>query len=295
MIGQRPKVATLKPSDSPISKQGSGAIRQSGVPIELRNIRHGFAHGDTVVRAVWDFSLSIESGEFVCLVGPSGCGKTTVLGMVAGMIQPREGSIDLDGEPLRSTRLPDVAYMLARDALLPWRTAQENVELGLQIRNMPKAERRRISADWLRRMGLDGFGGSSVLRLSQGMRQRVAIARTLALSPRCVLMDEPFAALDAQTRLLIQKEFISVWERERPTVIFVTHDLTEAISLGDRIILMSKRPGRIVANMKIDIPRPRNLDEPFVHPSFGDYHNALASQLRAEVTAAEHDAEADAE
>lgn len=258
----------------------------SGVSVVLRGIRHGFVHNDHVVRAVWDIDLEIPRSQFVCIVGPSGCGKTTLLGMVAGMIRPRSGSVILDGVELNEIPAK-VAYMLARDALLPWSSAQENVELGLRVRGATKSERREVSLKWLEVMGLQEFASSSVLRLSQGMRQRVAIARTLALNPQCILMDEPFAALDAQTRLLIQKVFLELWERERPTVLFVTHDLTEAILLGDRIILMSRRPGRIVADIPIDLPRPRNLDAPFVNEGFEEYYAQLASRLRDEVLAAE--------
>lgn len=264
----------------------SSAPGASGLAVQLRGIRHGFVHGDKVVRAIWDVNLDIPNGQFVSIVGPSGCGKTTLLGMVAGMINPRAGTVLLGGSPVQG--IPkDVAYMLARDALLPWKSAQENVELGLHVRRMPRAQRRAISDEWLRRVGLSEFGSSSILRLSQGMRQRVAIARTLALNPRCVLMDEPFAALDAQTRLLIQQEFIELWERERPTVLFVTHDLTEAILLGDRLILMSKRPGRIVADISIDLDRPRNLDTPHSNAKFAEYYADLSGKLREEVLAAE--------
>jgi NitT/TauT family transport system ATP-binding protein len=255
--------------------------------VSLRGIRHGFVHGDDqVVRAVWDVDLEIASGEFVCLVGPSGCGKTTLLGMIAGLDLPREGEVERDGERVVATS-PDVAYMLARDALLPWLTAQDNVELGLRARGIEKAERRRRSEEWLRRVHLAEFAQSSILRLSQGMRQRVAIARTLAMTPKCILMDEPFAALDAQTRLLVQQEFIELWERERQTVVFVTHDLSEAILLGDRIVLMSKRPGRIVADIRVDIPRPRNLDFPYANEGFEEYHKLLSNRLRDEVRAAD--------
>jgi len=254
--------------------------------VSLRGIRHGFVHDDDkVIRAVWDIDLEIPSGEFVCVVGPSGCGKTTLLGMVAGLERPREGSVALDGRPVRSTS-PDVAYMLARDALLPWFTTRDNVELGLRVRGIDKAERHRRSGEWLQRVGLAEFEGSSILRLSQGMRQRVAIARTLAMSPKCILMDEPFAALDAQTRVLIQQEFVDLWERGRQTVVFVTHDLSEAILLGDRIILMSRRPGRIVADIPVRIPRPRNLDFPYANEGFEDYHKLLSNRLREEVRAA---------
>lgn len=258
----------------------------TGMHVSLRGIRHGFVHdGNKVIHAVWDIDLEIPPGEFVCLVGPSGCGKTTLLGMIAGLERPRAGIVALDGRPVRSTS-SDVAYMLARDALLPWFTARDNVELGLRVLGIDKTERRQRSSEWLQRVGLSEFEGSSILRLSQGMRQRVAIARTLAMDPKCILMDEPFAALDAQTRVLIQQEFVDLWARDRQTVVFVTHDLAEAILLGDRIILMSQRPGRVVADIPVRIPRPRNLDFPYANEGFEDYHKLLSNRLRDEVRAA---------
>ena len=264
----------------------AAALTKSGVQVSLAGIRHGFMHGNKVVRAVWGLDLEIPAGQFTCLVGPSGCGKTTLLGMVAGLVAPREGVVAIDGNPVRSTPR-EVAYMLARDALMPWLSARENVELGLKVRGVEKEERQARADEWLRKVHLGDFGSSSILRLSQGMRQRVAIARTLAMNPKCILMDEPFAALDAQTRLLVQQEFVELWERERPTVLFVTHDLSEAILLGDRIVLMSKRPGRIVADIAIDIPRPRDLETPFANPRFEDYYQDLAKQLREQVRAAD--------
>lgn len=270
------------------SRTVSAAAAGQGTHVSLSGIRHGFMHGERVVRAVWDLDLEIQPGEFVCLVGPSGCGKTTLLGMVAGLVQPCEGSVTLGGKPVRSAS-SQTAYMLARDALLPWLTARENVELGLAVRGMGRSERRAISTEWLRRVGLDGFDDSSIRRLSQGMRQRVAIARTLAQKPTCILMDEPFAALDAQTRVLVQKEFVSLWETDRPTVVFVTHDLSEAILLGDRIILMSRRPGRIVADVPIMTPRPRDLDAPFSNDGFEAYYSGLVNRLRHEVHGIESD------
>jgi len=266
------------------------STEKAGVDISLKSIRHGFMHGDTVVHPVWDLDLDIPAGQFVCLVGPSGCGKTTLLGMVAGLVAPKQGKVMIEGAQVTKSSSESVAYMLARDALLPWLSAQDNVELGLRVRGVPKAERRKISSEWLARVGLADFKSSSILRLSQGMRQRVAIARTLALEPRCILMDEPFAALDAQTRVLVQQEFLKLWEKSGTTVIFVTHDLSEAILLGDRIILMSSRPGRIVSDIRVNLPRPRNLTAPFKNQGFAQYHEQLADRLRHEVVAANSEA-----
>jgi NitT/TauT family transport system ATP-binding protein len=205
--------------------------------------------------------------------------------MTGGLLKPRSGSVRLDGKTVTSTS-SDVAFLFARDALLPWRRVRSNVELGLEVRGVPRSERRARAEAWLARVRLQEFAESDVLHLSQGMRQRVAIARTLVQEPRVVLMDEPFAALDAQTRALQQEEFVRLWEDLRPTVIFVTHDLEEAILLSDRVILMASRPGRIVADLTIELPRPRT-QEMRTTAAFGRYLDDLATQLRHEVQAVE--------
>lgn len=256
-----------------------------GASVKLQSIRHGFIHGDRVVRALWDLDLEAAPGEFVGLVGPSGCGKTTVLSFVAGMVSPREGSVLINGHPPQS-RSGETAYMLARDALLPWKTARQNVELGLKVRGADRRLRRKVADEWLEKVGLGDFKEAAIRQLSQGMRQRVAIARTLALRPLCILMDEPFAALDAQTRALVQAEFLDLWERQRPTVIFVTHDLDEAILLSDRVVLMSHRPGRVVCDTHIDIPRPRTAVRETMADRFLGYRRNLSTLLAEEVRAA---------
>jgi NitT/TauT family transport system ATP-binding protein len=182
--------------------------------------------------------------------------------------------------------LTEAAYMLARDALLPWRNACENVEFGLEVRGVPAKARRAIALDWLERVGLGNYAGAHVEQLSQGMRQRVAIARTLALAPRLLLMDEPFAALDAQTRVLLQEEFLRLWEATRSTVLFITHDLAEAIKLSDRVILLGGSPTRITSDLRIELPRPRPSDVEHDDPRFADYYNSLWMALREDVNRA---------
>ncbi|MDA3626168.1 ABC transporter ATP-binding protein [Saccharopolyspora sp. WRP15-2] len=266
----------------------------AGAPIEFRRVSHNFIHGRRAVLVLEEFDLDIGASEFVSIVGPSGCGKTTALSMAGGLERPRAGTVALDGKPVSGTS-DDVAFMFARDALLPWRRVRRNVELGLEVHKIPAAERKRRADEWLRRVRLEEFADSDVLHLSQGMRQRVAIARTLVQSPRVVLMDEPFAALDAQTRANQQQEFIRLWEAERPTVVFVTHDLEEAILLSDRVVLMAARPGRIVADIKIDLPRPRTQRMRTSSPEFAEYLETLSARLRDEVTAAEERRQADEE
>lgn len=257
---------------------------RSGLEISIKDIRHGFAKDGKVVRALWDLDLHIEPGQFVSVVGPSGCGKTTLLTMVSGLVRPSAGTVKIGDKPVTGPS-PEVAYMLARDALLPWRTVRANVEYGLEIRRVSKAVRRERSTEWLSRVGLLEYADARISELSQGMRQRVAVARTLAQHPAILLMDEPFAALDAQNRMLQQQEFLRLWERMRSTVILVTHDLSEAILLSDRVVLISRRPGRVIADMRIDIPRPRGADIDHGNASFDEYYRTLYDQLRTEVEA----------
>jgi NitT/TauT family transport system ATP-binding protein len=256
--------------------------RAGGVSVSIRGVRHVFAQRQGVVRALWNFDLDIPAGQFVSVVGPSGCGKTTILTMVGGLVAPRVGTVMLDGKAVKGPPR-DVAYMLARDALMPWRTAQQNIEFGLQIRGVRRDERRAAALEWLERVGLSGFGSARVGELSQGMRQRVAIARTLALKPRCLLMDEPFASLDAQTRMIIQQEFLRLWESVNATVIFVTHDLAEATLLGDRVVLVSSRPGRVVEDVLVEMARPRAAEAEYEDPAFQRYYRRLSGRLREEV------------
>lgn len=226
--------------------------------ITVKGVRQVFGNR---VEALQRVDLSISSGQFVALVGASGCGKTTLLNMIAGLIRPTEGELLIAGQPPVLPNL-DVGYMFARDALLSWRRADKNVELPLEVRGWSKDRRRQRSHELLKIVGLEGREKHFRLQLSQGMRQRVAIARTLAADPSILLMDEPFAALDARTKLALQAEFLRLWEStgegaDRKTVIFVTHDLTEAALLADRVIVMLPHPGRIADDRVIDLPRPR--------------------------------------
>jgi len=254
------------------------------VEIGVFDVSHGFERNGAVVRALSEVNLTIEAGQFVSIVGPSGCGKTTLLQMIGGLVLPRVGKLTLDGEEIIAPPA-SAGYMLARDALLPWRTARANVEFGLEIRGVDAQRRRELSTEWLGRVGLAEFADARFNELSQGMRQRVAIARTLAMNPGVLLMDEPFAALDAQTRMFQQQEFLALWEQSRATVVLVTHDLAEAILLSDRVLIMSHRPGRIVSDVAIDIPRPRAREMEHGDATYGRYYQLLSDQLRHEVLA----------
>tara|TARA_B110000438_G_scaffold286473_1_gene317746 strand:- start:646 stop:1473 length:828 start_codon:yes stop_codon:yes gene_type:complete len=237
---------------------------------------------DDAVLAVHKINLAIPTGQFVAVVGPSGCGKTTILNMLAGLIPATTGSVRRYGSEITGPS-DDIGYMLARAALSPWRTARKNVELGMEIQGVPKNERNAKSKELLQRLRLEDFADSFPSQLSQGMNQRVAIARTLALNPDLWLMDEPFGALDAQTRLTVQTEFIELWESEGKTVIFVTHDLEEAVLLADRVIVMTARPGRIKSDTIIDLPRPRVLDELRFDEKFKKAEHRIWSELRDEI------------
>ena len=218
----------------------------------------------------------------MAVVGPSGCGKTTILNMLAGILNPTQGSVLRHGTEVDGPS-QDIGYMLARSGLSPWRTARRNVELGLEFRKVPKAERRRQAMELLAKLRLEGFADSYPSQLSQGMRQRVAIARTPAISPDLWLMDEPFGALDAQTRLTVQAEFLELWYETHKTVIFVTQDLEEAVLLADRVIVMTARPGRIKSDTIVDLPRPRVIDELRFDPAFRDTEHKIWEELRGEI------------
>ena len=258
---------------------GAETPRSQGAAISYRGVSQVFVQGDRVVPTLLDLNVEIQPGEFVGIVGPSGCGKTTLIEMAAGLRPPTVGQVSLGGEPVHRPTA-DTAYMLARDALLPWRTVRANVELGLQVRGVPAKERHRIADEWLERVGLGDFANARITQLSQGMRQRVAIARTLSLTPRCILMDEPFAALDAHTRVLVQEEFMEHWERaSRPTVLFVTHDLGEAILLCDRIIMLSRRPATVIQDIRITLPRPRKPTRDRLTVEYAAYFDTLWKSL----------------
>ena len=253
--------------------------------VELRDVTLIFGGDhpkDEPVLAVQDIDLSIPPGQFVAVVGPSGCGKTTILNMLAGIIGATRGSVMRHGEEIDGPS-DDIGYMLARSGLSPWRTARRNVELGLEFRGVPRGERRERAMELLAKLRLEGFADSFPSQLSQGMRQRVAIARTLAIDPDLWLMDEPFGALDAQTRLTVQAEFLDLWYETHKTVIFVTHDLEEAVLLADRVVVMTARPGRIKSDTIVDLARPRVIDELRFDPVFRETEHKIWEELRGEI------------
>ena len=242
----------------------------------------GGATEDSRVLALDSVSLTIPAGQFVAVVGPSGCGKTTILNMLAGLLRPTVGTVLRHGKPVDGPS-KDIGYMLARSALAPWRTARRNVELGLEIRGVPRSQRAAQANRLLERVNLSAFGDRYPSQLSQGMRQRAAIARTFAIDPDLWLMDEPFGALDAQTRLIVQMQFLELWAETGKTVILVTHDLEEAVLLADRVIVIGARPGYIKSDTLIDLPRPRHIDELRFDHRFADIEHQIWKELRDEL------------
>ena len=226
------------------------------VKVQLENIGVSFATPEGEFRAVAPLNLAIETGRFVSLVGPSGCGKSTLFNVIAGLLQPTEGRVLIDGEDATGS-IGRVGYMLQKDLLLPWRTVVDNVILGMEIQGKPLREARQRALPLLQRYGLKGFEHNYPNSLSGGMRQRAALLRTLLFDTDVILLDEPFGALDAQTKLHMQEWLMQLWSDFRRTVVFVTHDVEEAIYLSDEIHVMGTRPGRILETIPITLPRPR--------------------------------------
>ena len=251
---------------------GTGAaIALSGVTVAYPTQSH---EARTVLSGI---DLTIPRGEFTALVGRSGCGKTTLLNLIAGLTEPSAGSVTVLGTEPRAAR-KQLGFMLARDALLPWRTARRNVEYGLELRGVARAKRREIALHWLEAVHLLHAQHHWPWQLSQGMRQRVALARTWALDPAVLLMDEPFAALDVNTRMSAQKKFLELWQaEEHRTVVFVTHDLGEAIALADRVVLLGG--GRVLDDVPVEIDRPRDLPMITSDPRYLRLYERLRGQL----------------
>lgn len=226
--------------------------------VRINNVGKTFPSriGDPLV-ALEDISIDIDRGEFLCILGPSGCGKTTLLRLVAGLDRPTSGEIIVEGKSVTGPD-PRLAMIFQEYSLYPWRTVRGNIAFGLQMRGMPREERDERVNHFIQLVGLEGFGDSYPYELSGGMRQRVAVARALATDPAVLLMDEPFGALDAQTRNRMQKELLQIWEKTKKTVLFVTHSVDEAVYIADRILVLSTRPGRVAGIYDVDIPRPRN-------------------------------------
>jgi NitT/TauT family transport system ATP-binding protein len=247
--------------------------------LEAKNIVKYFAHEGHRLKALGGLNLKIEAGDFVCLVGPSGCGKSTFLRIAAGLSAPDEGEILFDGKPITTTG-PERIMVFQEGALFPWLKVVDNVEFGLMIAGIPKDERSQISSRYLDMMQLTKFADSYTFQLSTGMKQRVAIARALAMDPDVLLMDEPFASLDAQTRDLLLVELQLIWEKTKKTIIFVTHNVAEAVVLGNKVLVMKHRPSLIKKEISIEYRRPRLIED----ENLMKYQKEILAELRPEVT-----------
>ena len=236
------------------------------------------------VTAIECIDLAVADGEFVSVLGPSGCGKSTFLFMIAGFEAPTSGHLTVGGEPVTRPG-PDRGVVFQEYALFPWLTVLDNVAYGMREQGVPRRERERIARRYVAQVGLDGFADRRPLELSGGMRQRVALARVLAIRPRILLMDEPFGALDEQTRFLLQESLLSIWESEKKTVVFVTHSIEEAVFLSDRVVVMTARPGRVKDVVAVDLPRPRDRTS----EEFNRIRRRLAQAIQDEVLAAQRD------
>jgi NitT/TauT family transport system ATP-binding protein len=254
--------------------------------LSLRDITCTFVSRDDRAQrytAVRDVTLAIAPGEFVSVVGPTGCGKSTLLNVAAGLLEPSAGTVQVFGEPLSGVNRR-AGYMFQADSLMPWRTAQQNVMAGFEFRGMALADARKQADDWLKRVGLGGFGDRYPHQLSGGMRKRTSLAQTLALDPDIILMDEPFSALDIQTRQLMENEVLELWGSKKKAVLFITHDLDEAIAMSDRVVVLSAGPAsHPIGEFTVDLARPRDVSEIKTTPRFVELHRAIWAVLREEV------------
>ncbi len=258
---------------APRNSTGKGAITISGASIT-------FGRGASAYHAVETTSVRILPGEFVCILGPSGCGKSTLLNAIAGYVKPTTGSISVDGVTVEKPG-PDRGMVFQQYSLLPWKTVYENVAFGPRMAGASRTEAGSIANTFLGMVGLKKFGNRYPAELSGGMQQRVGIARALANYPSVLLMDEPFGALDAQTRLMMQESMLEIWAKFGTTVVFVTHDVDEAVFLADRVLIMSAAPGRIIEDLRIELPRPRTTDSAALPEYIAARQHCLAT-IRAE-------------
>lgn len=274
-------VATTATASAMTATQMSAPARgESG--ISVGNLSHRFPSGLLAVR---DAGFTVAPGEFVVIVGPSGCGKTTILNIIAGLETQQTGEVAIGSQPPRAGR-HDIAYMFAQDALLPWRTVLENVLFGVEVRmcerDLPR-DAREHARELIAMVGLSGFEAAYPRQLSHGMRQRAALARTFMMPSPVLLMDEPFGALDAHTKLMLEQGLLRLWDQDKRTVLFITHDLSEAIILADTILVCSARPGTIKSQIPVEIERPRNINSLQNDQRYHDYYKRIWSELAAEM------------
>lgn len=266
-----------------ISTSTQNASSLDTYAIELRNVTKRFlSPTGKAYTAIRDINMAVAPGEFVAVVGPTGCGKSTTLGLISGLERPSEGLVQVMGKPVQGTD-PRIGYVFQADAVFPWKNVLSNVATGPLFRGQPKAETLDRARDWIARVGLSGFENHYPHQLSGGMRKRVALAQTFINEPQILLMDEPFSALDVQTRTMMEDELLHMWSSISASVVFVTHDLEEAISLADRVCVLTSGPGTVKGIYTIDLPRPRNVAEIRFEPRFVQLYHEIWEDLRNEV------------
>ena len=253
--------------------------------ISLRNVIKRYGKGKQELQVIHGVSADIADREFIVIVGPSGCGKSTILNMIGALVPPSAGRILVDGEPVAGRAPRQVGYVFQKDTVFPWRTVERNIALALEYRGMPAAERAGRVKEAIVLAGLQGFEEAFPATLSGGMRQRVALMRSLVADPEILLMDEPFGALDTHTKLTLHAELLTLWEARRQTVVFVTHDLSEAITLADRVVVMTRRPGRVKLDYAVKLPRPRDVirirETEEYSREYGEIWHALGEEFQA--------------
>jgi NitT/TauT family transport system ATP-binding protein len=250
--------------------------------LSVENVSKEFHTRGKKILALDSLSLTVDEGEFLTVVGPSGCGKSTLLNLIVGLLQTTTGRILFRNRPVDGIN-PEIGYVTQKDNLLPWRTLTENVEISLEIRGINQSERKKRSEQLIERVGLKGFEEHYPHELSGGMKQRANIIRTLIYDPKLILMDEPFGPLDAQTRIVLQEQLLNLWSATKKTIVFITHDLVEAIALADRVVVMTSRPGRVKQIANVLIPRPRDVYRIHESQEFRNTYETLWKELRPEV------------
>jgi NitT/TauT family transport system ATP-binding protein len=270
--------------DSGATTQAATRIDDSRVVLSFEHIEKRFMHAGREVVALDDVSLSIRDREFVAIVGPSGCGKSTLLKMASGLVFPSSGQVFSENQLVKGVNNL-VGFVTQESKLFPWLTLLQNVEFPLGIRNVPAAERRSRAMAMLEQVGLHGFEQAYPHQLSGGMQKRGSIARTLVYEPKTMLMDEPFGALDAQTKLIMQQDLLDIWTNSPRTILFITHDLVEAVALADRVVVMTRRPGRIKHVFDIPLPRPRDVFSLHEQHSFQEIYGEVWNYFKTEIAA----------
>jgi NitT/TauT family transport system ATP-binding protein len=273
----------MQPMRSPVvAADASAAPAVEPAAIVFDDVSLFFGGDGEMVHALDHVSISAPRGEITSVVGPSGCGKTTLLRLAAGLLRPSSGRVHYNGREIKGLNT-GVGYVTQDSNLFPWATTLANIEFPLAVRGVPRQERRECAMEWIDTVGLAGFEHSYPSQLSGGMQKRASIARTFIYEPDVIILDEPFGALDAQTRMMLHHQLLALWHKRSMTMLFITHDLVEAITLSDQVVVMSKRPGRVQESYRVPLPRPRNVFEIYLEPGFDAAYGALWKHFKAEL------------